>query len=198
MYLFERCIDSGSFHFLSNMNCYTENIFQNCSVIAPSRLLVCMFIYCSIAPLWFILFYAFALLISFLSCFKHKYEECPCELRCLNQLFKSPFFRFCLPACDRQTGAFSSAFLQLCTAAARLSAVVSAELRPQLLQCFRRTAEHLTVKLCDGIIGDCLYFFWSWAIGTHILSVCLDFLLLPFSLHKHRSTDVKETLRNSP
>lgn len=91
------------------MNCYTESFFQNCSLIAPSRLSGCLLIYCSIAPPMIDSFSHSTIDFSVLSFFNHKYEEIPHEPSCLNHCSKSCFFRVSLPACGRQTGVFSSA-----------------------------------------------------------------------------------------
>lgn len=105
-----------SIHFWCKMNCYTESFFLNCSLIAPSRLSDCMFIYCAIAPPWFILLYTFPLLI---------FPFCPSSNTNMKNFLVSQgvlttFWRALslgpvFPACDKQTGAFSSAFLPSCT-----------------------------------------------------------------------------------
>ena len=89
-------------HFLSKMNCSTEDSFPNCSLVAPSSLSDCLFT----APLH--AHHLFSLMHShrqfFFSVFKHKYEEFPCELRCLNHLGKSPLARVYLPSPGQLAG----------------------------------------------------------------------------------------------
>lgn len=109
MYLFERYIDFRSIHFLSKMNCHAESFFQNCSLIAPSRLSECVFIYCSIAPPWFTPLHAFPLSISFLLSSNTNAKNFLVSQGTLTTFtFEEPFFMVCLCSlCQPDT--FSSA-----------------------------------------------------------------------------------------
>lgn len=95
-----------SIHFWCKMNCYTESFFLNCSLIAPSRLSDCMFIYCSIAPPWFILFYTFPLLIfPFCPSSSTNMKNFLVSQGALTTFWRALSLGSVFPACDKQTGA---------------------------------------------------------------------------------------------
>lgn len=162
------------------MNCYTESFFQNCSLIAPSRLSGCMFIYCSIAPPWLIL--SHIPLLIFLSCLSSttNMKKFLVSQVALTTVWTALSLESLSPACGSQRGAFRSAFLQLGTPA-----------QLQLWKLWRSGPSWLRVpeELHNTPQPKCVM--WSQVIfiilflelyGETYFACILDFLLLHFSL----------------
>lgn len=130
------------------MKCHAESFFQNCSLIAPSRLSESVFIYCSIAPSWFTPLHTFPLSI-FLACFLQTQIR-SISLWNLNHLY---FWRV-LFVCPHKQCVLAACSLPLGVPATGLRAMVGAGVRPQMLQQFRGTAEHLTAKICNMVTDN--------------------------------------------
>lgn len=132
------------------MNCHAESFFQNCSLIAPSRLSECVFIYCSIAPSWFTPLHTFPLSI-FPACFLQTYTKHFFVKQGTLTTFTFEEFFLCLPIQAVPAGSLQPSSRSSATG---LRAMVGAGVRSQMLQQFRGTAEHLTAKICNVVIDN--------------------------------------------
>lgn len=172
------------------MNCYTESFSQNCSLIAPSRLSGCMFIYCSIAPPWLILSHIPLLIFLFCLSSTKNMKKLLASQAALATVWRALSLGCLSPACSSQTGELS---LPPAGNTSTAPAKETVEIRPSCQRVpeeLQDTPQPKSVMWPQVIVR---ILFLDLYRKTYFACI-LDFLLLPLLLHKHRrSTDAHET-----